>query len=80
MLLVCAVSPRLPPQRVAIPGAAFVASIAYSIYLSHKLAVHLVENFCQAHAIDPTSMLALGLWLALVAAVGVLLFFAGRCC
>src|SRR6476620_3555906 len=29
-MLVCAVSPRLPYCRVAIPGAAFIASIAYS--------------------------------------------------
>src|SRR5215216_6825139 len=32
-LLVCAVSPRLALCRVAIPGVAFIASIAYSAYL-----------------------------------------------
>ena len=36
-LLVCVLSPRLPLSRVKIPGAAFFASIAYSVYLSHKL-------------------------------------------
>lgn len=75
MLLVCAVSPRLPLRRVAVPGAAFVASIAYSAYLSHKLAIHFVQAFCQAHAIDPTSIGAMSLWLGLAAIVGALLFF-----
>jgi len=32
-LLICAVSPRLFFRRVAIPGAAFIATIAYSAYL-----------------------------------------------
>src|SRR4029077_6872782 len=32
-LLVCAVSPRFPFRRIEIPGAAFFASIAYSVYL-----------------------------------------------
>src|SRR6266850_7351301 len=36
-LLVCALSPRLPLRHVAIPGAAFIASIAYSAYLIQKL-------------------------------------------
>src|SRR6266478_5365759 len=45
-LLVCAVSPRLPLCRVAIPGAAFIASIAYSAYLIQKLVIHAVEQFC----------------------------------
>ena len=39
-LLVCAVSPRLPLCRVAIPGAAFIASIAYNAYLIQKLTIH----------------------------------------
>src|SRR5207244_436106 len=45
-LLVCAVSPRLPLRRVALPGAAFVASIAYSAYLIQKLVIHFVAQFC----------------------------------
>jgi peptidoglycan/LPS O-acetylase OafA/YrhL len=58
-LLVCAVSPRLPLFRVAIPGAAFVASIAYSAYLIQKLAIHAFSQFCANHNIWPTSALAL---------------------
>ncbi|MEY2530675.1 MAG: hypothetical protein QOI96_760 [Verrucomicrobiota bacterium] len=47
-LLVCAVSPRLPFRHVEIPGAAFFASIAYSVYLSHKLVIHAVIQFLHA--------------------------------
>ena len=47
-LLVCAVSPRLPLYRVAIPGAAFIASIAYSAYLIQKLVINGVEQFCSS--------------------------------
>jgi peptidoglycan/LPS O-acetylase OafA/YrhL len=56
VLLVCAVSPRLPLCRVAIPGAAFIASIAYLI---QKLVINGVEQFCSNHNIDLTSVLAL---------------------
>src|SRR6476620_7567387 len=58
-ILVCAVSPRLPICRVAIPGAAFIASIAYSAYLIQKLVINRVEQFCTNHSIDLTSVPAL---------------------
>src|SRR5882757_2802705 len=58
-LLICAVSPRLPLSRVAIPGAAFIASIAYSAYLIQKLVINGVEQFCTNHNIDLTSAPAL---------------------
>jgi len=58
-LLVCMVSPRFPLCRVAIPGAAFIASIAYSAYLIQKLVIHAVGQFCTNHNIQPTSALAL---------------------
>src|SRR6267142_1939031 len=58
-ILVCAVSPRLPLCRVAIPGAAFIASIAYSAYLIQKLVINGVEQFCTNHTIDLTSVPAL---------------------
>ena len=75
-LLVCAVSPRLPLYRVAIPGAAFIASIAYSAYLIQKLAIHFVEQFCNNHNIALTSLPALlGVQIAVYAAAA-LLFFA----
>ena len=55
-LLVCAVSPRLPFRRVKIPGAAFIASIAYLI---QKLVIHFVAQFCSTHEIALTSVAAL---------------------
>src|SRR5947209_5736780 len=73
-LLVCSVSPRLPLRRVAIPGAAFIASIAYSAYLIQKLVIHFVAEFCRAHDIALTSTFALiGVEVA-VYAVATLLF------
>ncbi len=58
-LLVCAVSPRLPFRRTEIPGAALFASIAFSVYLSHKLVIHQAIQFCSGHDIALTSVWAL---------------------
>jgi peptidoglycan/LPS O-acetylase OafA/YrhL len=58
-LLVCAVSPRLFFRRIAIPGAAFIASIAYSAYLVQKLVIHFVAQFCTTRDIALTSAPAL---------------------
>ena len=41
-LLICAQSPHLIFRRIKIPGAAFIASIAYSAYLTQKLVMHQV--------------------------------------
>lgn len=79
MLLVCAVSPRLPLCRVAIPGAAFIASIAYSAYLIQKLVIHGVEQFCTAHNIALTSAPALlGVELCVYIAATILFFIVER--
>ena len=75
-LLVCVQSNRLPLRRVAIPGAAFIASIAYSAYLVQKLVIHFVGQFCLDHHIALTSTSALiGVELC-VYAVAALLFLA----
>jgi peptidoglycan/LPS O-acetylase OafA/YrhL len=79
MLLVCAVSPRLPFRRVAIPGAAFIASIAYGAYLIQKLVINGVERFCSSHNIQPTSAFALiGVELCVYAAATILFFTVER--
>ena len=75
-LLVCGVSPRLPFRRLEIPGAAFFASIAYSVYLSHKLVIHAVIQVCSAHNIALTSVPALLLVEILIYAGGLILFLA----
>ena len=53
-LLVCAVSPRLPFCRVRVPGAALLASVAFSVYLSHKLVIHGVIALCQRYSLPLT--------------------------
>lgn len=74
-LLVCAVSPRLPFRRVKIPGAAFIASIAYSAYLVQKLVIHFVAQLCANRNIAPESFAAIvGVELCVYAAATVLFF------
>ena len=75
-LLVSAVSPRLPFGRFKIPGAAFIASIAYSAYLIQKLVIHFVQQFCASHHITITSASALVIVQLCVFAVATVLFFA----
>jgi len=73
-LLICVLSPRLPFRRVAIPGAAFIASIAYSAYLIQKLVIHFVAQFCTTHDIVLMSVPALVLVDICVYAAATLLF------
>ena len=74
-LLICALSPRLPFRRVAIPGAAFIASIAYSAYLIQKLVIHFVAQFCTTHNLALTSVLALlGVEICVYVAATILFF------
>lgn len=75
-LLICAVSPRLPFSRVDIPGAAFLASVAYSVYLSHKLVIHGLLQLCDRYAISLTSVWAFVIIEAAIYIVGAALFFA----
>ena len=88
-LLVCAVSPRLPFRRVRIPGAAFIASIAYSAYLIQKLVIHAVAEYClprlnemaagTTHQIAMISAAALiGVQLCVYAAATILFFVVER--
>src|SRR6266576_3241468 len=74
-LLVCVVSPRIPLCRVVIPGAAFIASIAYSAYLIQKLVINAVEQFCTNHNIALTSVPALICVELCVYAAATILFF-----
>jgi peptidoglycan/LPS O-acetylase OafA/YrhL len=75
-LLVCGVSPRLPFRRAKIPGAAFVASIAYSAYLIQKLVIHFVAQFCSGHGIAADSVYVLGGVQICIYATATALFFA----
>ena len=74
-LLVCAQSDHLPLRHVRIPGAAFIASIAYSAYLVQKLVIHFVGEFCRAHDVDRTSASAvIGVEICVYAAATILFF------
>jgi peptidoglycan/LPS O-acetylase OafA/YrhL len=78
-VLVCAVSPRLFFRRLAIPGAAFIATIAYSAYLIQKIVIHFVEQFCASHNIALTSVPALiSVELCVYAAAAILFFTVER--
>jgi peptidoglycan/LPS O-acetylase OafA/YrhL len=72
--LLCAVSPRLLFRRIEVPGAAFFASIAYSVYLSHKLIIHAAIQFCSSHNIALKSLPAILLVEILIYAAGFILF------
>ena len=61
---------------IAVPGAAFIASIAYSTYLVQKLVIHFVAEFLTGHEIALTSLSGLLLVEICVYAAGALLFFA----
>jgi peptidoglycan/LPS O-acetylase OafA/YrhL len=78
-LLICAQSDRLPLRHVRIPGAAFMASIAYSAYLVQKLVIHAVGEFCRDHNVDLTSTSALiGVEICVYAAATILFFVLER--
>jgi peptidoglycan/LPS O-acetylase OafA/YrhL len=78
-LLLCAVSPRLILRRVKFPGAAFIASIAYSAYLVQKLVIHFVAQFCSRYNITFTSAAALlGVELCVYAGAAMLFFVVER--
>ncbi len=78
-LLVCAVSRRSFLSRIKIPGAAFIASIAYSAYLVQKLVIHFVWEFCTSHNVALTSASALiGVEICVYLAATVLFFTVER--
>ncbi len=74
LLLLCAVSPALPFCRVEIPGAGFLASIAYSVYLSHKLVIHGFSVACARLNLPLTSIAAFVFVQVLIYAGGAILF------
>lgn len=75
-LLLFSVSSRSVISRAAIPGAAFLASIAYSAYLVQKLIIHFVGEQFSAQNIELTSPFALLAVEVGVYLVATILFFA----
>lgn len=75
LFLICGVSPRLPFHHIHVPGAAFLARIAYSVYLSHKIVVHFAAGLCSRHAVAPASFQAILALDASILIVGTALYF-----
>lgn len=71
--LICALSPSLPFTRVAVPGAKFLATVAYSVYLTHKLPIHWVDSVAAALSFPRAAGYLLAM--ASVLLLGSLLFF-----
>lgn len=69
LLVLSATSPRGVLGRWAVPGAGGIAAISYSLYLSHKLAMHAVDTWLAPHL--PFGGVALFLvYAAVIVAVG----------
>lgn len=75
-LLIFVLRPGSFLHRREIPGAAFLASIAYSVYLSHKLVIHFVQQLCARWQLALTDWRAILLVEVLIYFFGALLFFA----
>jgi peptidoglycan/LPS O-acetylase OafA/YrhL len=75
-LLVCSLSPRLPFESFDAPGTAYLASIAYSFYLTHKLVIHFALGLCSSWNVVLTSFRAHLIVEALIYIGGSALFFA----
>jgi peptidoglycan/LPS O-acetylase OafA/YrhL len=71
--VICALSPALPFSRVAVPGAAFLATMAYSIYLTHKLPLHWIQLAVAKYPVP--AMVAYAMALISVLGIGSILFF-----
>lgn len=74
-LLVAAGAGHQSFGRWRIPGAGWVAGMSYSVYLSHKLALHAVASLLATHPVAH-GWQAFGLYAVAILAVGALLHYA----
>lgn len=58
LLVISALSPASPLQRIRIPGAYHLALWSYSIYLSHKPLAHILNQYGQQHGWSSSATLA----------------------
>ncbi len=72
-ILVSAVNPNALANRMPVPGAATLASMAFSLYLTNKAAYHLVRSTV-GDALAETGLLALAVYLLAALACGALLY------
>ncbi|SFC60528.1 acyltransferase family protein [Massilia yuzhufengensis] len=57
-ILLAFASPQSPPGRLRIPGARLLATLAFSLYLTHKSAYHLVRTHGEWSAGGPAALVA----------------------
>jgi peptidoglycan/LPS O-acetylase OafA/YrhL len=74
-IVLAAASPHSWPGRWRVPGAAPIAAMAFSLYLTHKAVYHLVRDNLGAH-LQHSNLLALCIYIGAALAVGALLYLA----
>lgn len=74
-LVVAGASPSSLIGRFAVPGASAVAAISYSLYLSHKAAIHLLKTWAGS-TLEGNAALAFLAYAVVVLAVGGALYLA----
>lgn len=74
LVLVAAASPATWPGRVPIPGVRAIASMAFSLYLIHKMAYHQVQQHLGAY-LDGSPLLGLIAYNLAALAAGTMLYF-----
>ncbi|MEH6437367.1 acyltransferase family protein [Massilia sp. DD77] len=74
-VLVGMASPRILPGRIALPGVRLMATLAFSLYLTHKAVFHLVEEVAGAR-LAQSALLALACYGGAALAVAALLYLA----
>jgi peptidoglycan/LPS O-acetylase OafA/YrhL len=72
--LACFVAVAARPSMPAVPGASFVAAVSYSVYLTHKQALHVL-HVAAAEVLDGTPALAVAAYGGLTLAFGTVLHF-----
>jgi peptidoglycan/LPS O-acetylase OafA/YrhL len=75
LALTCFVAVCAAPSMRAIPGAAFLAAISYSLYLTHKQALHLLKTWAGT-TLAENDALAFGAYTLIVLVFGIALHFA----
>ena len=74
-LVVAASNPASLLSRQRVPGAAWVATVSYSLYLSHKLVLHAVNTHFGA-ALENRGLLAFAVYAVAIALGGAVLYYA----
>lgn len=75
LLVLAATAPASILARLAVPGTGWLAAVSYSLYLSHKLAMHAVHTWI-APTLPVQGMALFPVYAAVILGVGALLHYA----